>query len=482
MIDLARSPVIKFFSLSVLLLWGLSFWVIFWDYSYQGEVLCTWDVCSTQTCYVNEKEPYVEITEHIEYLNGEKLQEIADYLTQMWRDDYAQIIVAADCGWEVKYNTKKTITPDDEVTCEWSVPICGDWIVDSASEECDLWKEYNGVDWSWCDQLCKQIISESCGDGVVQDPEECDLWSLFNWVPWSWCDRYCSHETSCGDGIVQLPETCDLGKELNGVDWTKCSWTCTLIDSNCWNSTVDKDLGEECDVGELNGVAWSWCSYVCKTISSTCWDGLLDLGEKCDDGNRVNGDWCSDLCLIEWWWTTWWTSSNWWTTGWTLTWWSTDAWTTWWTVWWSSWHWWFSSTGGSTTGNWTTGGSTWWSSSGWGWFWSVSSCGNYVIETGLGEECDLWPEKNGAIWEVCSDECKLLPWSGTSVWFHQDDQDDILEIVWVDWSTASSRWPEERVHNAPPTLHFSDEAASENPSMWIHMPMYLWPTGWFRIE
>ena len=30
-----------------------------------------------------------------------------------------------------------------------------------------------------------------------------------------------------------------------------------------------------------------------------CGNGVVDLGEQCDDGNRVNGDGCSSACRIE---------------------------------------------------------------------------------------------------------------------------------------------------------------------------------------
>src|SRR5262249_34439549 len=34
-------------------------------------------------------------------------------------------------------------------------------------------------------------------------------------------------------------------------------------------------------------------------IAHICGNGQLDLGEQCDDGNLVNGDCCSSLCLRE---------------------------------------------------------------------------------------------------------------------------------------------------------------------------------------
>ena len=31
----------------------------------------------------------------------------------------------------------------------------------------------------------------------------------------------------------------------------------------------------------------------------TCGDGVVDTDEMCDDANNVNGDGCSDICVIE---------------------------------------------------------------------------------------------------------------------------------------------------------------------------------------
>jgi cysteine-rich repeat protein len=35
------------------------------------------------------------------------------------------------------------------------------------------------------------------------------------------------------------------------------------------------------------------------TVPLTCGNGVLDDGEKCDDGNKVGGDGCTPLCQIE---------------------------------------------------------------------------------------------------------------------------------------------------------------------------------------
>ncbi|GIV28719.1 MAG: hypothetical protein KatS3mg027_2533 [Bacteroidia bacterium] len=53
---------------------------------------------------------------------------------------------------------------------------------------------------------------------------------------------------------------------------------------------------EECDDGNL--VNGDGCSDQC-LLEQICGDGIVQSPEECDDGNLVNGDGCSDQCLLE---------------------------------------------------------------------------------------------------------------------------------------------------------------------------------------
>ncbi len=71
--------------------------------------------------------------------------------------------------------------------------------------------------------------------------------------------------------------------------------------------------GEECDGGDLGGLTCEQEGYLSGTLScksdctldlsgcSKCGDGVVDreIGESCDDGNRVSGDGCSASCQDE---------------------------------------------------------------------------------------------------------------------------------------------------------------------------------------
>ena len=36
-----------------------------------------------------------------------------------------------------------------------------------------------------------------------------------------------------------------------------------------------------------------------KVVTIVCGNGIVQTGEQCDDGNLINGDGCSSVCMIE---------------------------------------------------------------------------------------------------------------------------------------------------------------------------------------
>ncbi|MCZ6562827.1 MAG: DUF4215 domain-containing protein [Deltaproteobacteria bacterium] len=62
----------------------------------------------------------------------------------------------------------------------------------------------------------------------------------------------------------------------------------------CGNKIVELPF-EECDDG--NNVDGDGCSAIC--LDPFCGDGVLDDGEQCDDGNTTDGDGCSAVCISE---------------------------------------------------------------------------------------------------------------------------------------------------------------------------------------
>jgi len=55
----------------------------------------------------------------------------------------------------------------------------------------------------------------------------------------------------------------------------------------------------KCINGEINGVSCTNITNEVQAAPSVCGNGILEVGEGCDDRNRIPGDGCSHTCLIE---------------------------------------------------------------------------------------------------------------------------------------------------------------------------------------
>ncbi len=93
---------------------------------------------------------------------------------------------------------------------------------------------------------------------------------------------------SCGDGVLDANEGCDDGNVDNDDD---CTDRCAL--SLCGNARLDGD--EECDDGNL--VLNDFCNHRCQF--PRCGDGVVDRAEECDDGTSFGGDGCTITCQNE---------------------------------------------------------------------------------------------------------------------------------------------------------------------------------------
>jgi uncharacterized repeat protein (TIGR01451 family) len=161
------------------------------------------------------------------------------------------------------------------------LPICGNSTKD-AGEDCDEGADngelctapYGGT-CQYCNMQCKLITvgDGSCGDGKIDASyEQCDeggsngvICQPNYGVNCSYCSNVCQHTVIsgpyCGDNIKNGPEQCD------GIDGVSPNYRCT---ANCI----------------LEAIAY-------------CGDGIINGAEECDDSNNIDGDGCSQQCLID---------------------------------------------------------------------------------------------------------------------------------------------------------------------------------------
>jgi cysteine-rich repeat protein len=155
-------------------------------------------------------------------------------------------------------------------------PGCGNGVVE-AGEDCD---DDNLIDTDACTNAC---ASAQCGDGIVHEGvEACDD---ANNDPFDMCTNDCEAAV-CGDGIVQAGEGCDAGPD-NGPGQA-CKADCTP--NECGDG--DQGPGEGCDDG--NAVNEDDCTNMC--VLATCGDGVVQPPEDCDDANLENLDACTNSC------------------------------------------------------------------------------------------------------------------------------------------------------------------------------------------
>lgn len=87
-----------------------------------------------------------------------------------------------------------------------------------------------------------------------------------------------SAETSAETSATTMTDSGSSGEESSGGAVAVCG-----------NGIIE--TGEKCDDG--NVVGGDECPADCK---DPCGNGVVEGGEKCDDGNAINGDGCSDHC------------------------------------------------------------------------------------------------------------------------------------------------------------------------------------------
>jgi cysteine-rich repeat protein len=87
----------------------------------------------------------------------------------------------------------------------------------------------------------------------------------------------------CGDGRPDVGEACDDGVAVNGTPQSCCTEACAL-----------RSAGSPCAAGACDDRG------VCVAPGPpVCGDKVVQVGEGCDDGNKADGDCCSESCVVE---------------------------------------------------------------------------------------------------------------------------------------------------------------------------------------
>jgi cysteine-rich repeat protein len=177
-----------------------------------------------------------------------------------------------------------------------------------------------------CTDVTPVVTPPMCGNSVIEGTEACDPPDVGNGCkanctvePGYTCPQpgVCFKNPVCGDSVVQPNnnETCDPPKVGMGCDATckvEAGWTCAgfgpsvCVKPVCGNGVIEP--GEKCDDG--NGNTMDGCANCAVTAGwacpaqgipciPKCGDGMKLGTEECDDGAKVDGDGCNAGCKVE---------------------------------------------------------------------------------------------------------------------------------------------------------------------------------------
>jgi len=225
-------------------------------------------------------------------LNGDYCSADCSEITGWCGDGKIQVGTEACDNAEPNTGSREGIGDYCANDCSGIVGSCGDGIKQN-NEACDNAEPGEGggqgIGPHYCSSDCSAITGW-CGDGIQQDNETCDDGTDNG--KYNYCNTTCTGMIYCGDGIVQPAyEKCDDG---NNEDGDYCSADCQTADGSCGDGKIQ--WFEICDkadpsVGEHQGIG-AYCSDDCKQVLGECGDGNVDeaAGEECDEGPNPNTD------------------------------------------------------------------------------------------------------------------------------------------------------------------------------------------------
>ncbi|MFH1406164.1 MAG: LamG-like jellyroll fold domain-containing protein, partial [Nanoarchaeota archaeon] len=167
--------------------------------------------------------------------------------------------------------------------------ICGNGIVEPASEECD---DDNNVNGDGCDLNCKK---EVCGNGVIQ-----------SWIGETCDDGNIISEDNCSNAcqIEQIQQPTDSCIGTTPANATLCQGDDTNLTANTTRTLVSAcTLAGKCKYICNEGYTFNETINTCMLTQqqqqqAVCGDEVIDTDEQCD-GTNLSGKVCTDFGWVE---------------------------------------------------------------------------------------------------------------------------------------------------------------------------------------
>ncbi|MDD5470296.1 MAG: DUF4215 domain-containing protein, partial [Candidatus Peribacteraceae bacterium] len=158
-------------------------------------------------------------------------------------------------------------------------PVCGDDMLDPG-EQCE--RSYSCPAPLYCSLDCQCLHPP--GFSEISSISSSSSVSSFIFLPSS------VPSAICGNRILERSEECEVGVvcPVNAVCNSLCK--CIALYQSSRSSSSSRSVIEEEIVMESSSRS---------VLPIICGNGITELGEQCDDQNRINGDGCSSFCALE---------------------------------------------------------------------------------------------------------------------------------------------------------------------------------------
>lgn len=177
--------------------------------------------------------------------------------------------------------------------CENDCVFTCDNAMGNGNAQCDDADPCNGAetcsDKHTCDPGKQADDGTACGAGKV-------------------CKAGVCSDVTCGDAFVTAPEECDDGNLTDGDGCDSCKFSCVSKDplrdcsggDPCAGTSTCDDSVHTCTPGIplANGTDCGPNAFCVTGVctASVCGNAVVEMGEKCDDGNPIDGDGCDTDC------------------------------------------------------------------------------------------------------------------------------------------------------------------------------------------